>query len=1092
MVFYRIFGANGHGKTTYIFDKLSECVKNKKKAFLVVPEQSAVMAEKSIIKRLGGKSNLYVEVINFKRLCNRVFRELGGLTSTHLDDGAKKMLMLLTLSEVSPFLGEYAKCSENAEFAEKTLSFSEEMKRSRVNTSMLEDAANKLCDRDDGKAVSAKLSDIALICEAYETKLSKIPGVCRDIYEKLCEKLREADFFAETDVFFDSFYGFTASEYEVMSLIAESADNTYVTFSCKKESKDSVFERSIKSAKMCAEIAEKCGCELVDIDLSENVRHKKGSSLYAFERDFCSDALSGSTKRAECDQSIQTVLCRNIYEEADFAASTVLELVKSGCSFSDIVICAKNTLDYTGIIDTAFEKAEIPLGMDIPETLSESALFELVLSALEGASTFSASSVIRYVKTGISGLCEREADLFETYVKTWDISPSLMRSDEDWTMNPDGYVDSEPDAETLMLVNSARKKVLICLDSLRKNLDASETVKEFCTSVYNLLADIKNVSGSTVFLDGNGGISKALLFECLDSFVSSAENEKITLSKFMSLLRSCGKNYDTGHIPARSDEVRFSSVDLVRCEGVKYVILLGVNSGVFPSSGKESVLISDSEKEMLKKYGIVLSESARETVFDELFLAYSAITSAKEACFISYLAEDVSSSGLYPSVIVDVAERLSGCKTRIFESDDVVNNSLADELLYDEYTSMKQGVVRNTLEAYFGEKENYKDRVFALSQSFSQADYLDKATTDRLYGNKIVTSYSRLEKMAGCPFSHFCTYVLKLKPEPVASLGPSEAGSVMHKILEELVPLLCKQKDDGTYPDETEAKELVSELLCRYLSFISHTELSKVPKRFVYLYNRLSRLLCEMAVNIVRELKCTRFEPSDFELTISSDAEIKPVPIDLGDGCTLYIAGQIDRVDVYRKDDVSYIKIIDYKTGKKVFKLKDIRCGFNLQMLLYLASIMAKGKEKYGEKLVPAGVLYSNVVSSAVSLALGEDDIDEEAGKVSKPVSSGIFINDDEILFAMDNTENSIYLPIGRKDGIATKSEALASLEEMGELLDFALETAKELAKEMKNGLKTISPFDGKRAGIDIDPCRYCDMMPVCMGSVAQTEEIYG
>ena len=111
---------------------------------------------------------------------------------------------------------------------------------------------------------------------------------------------------------------------------------------------------------------------------------------------------------------------------------------------------------------------------------------------------------------------------------------------------------------------------------------------------------------------------------------------------------------------------------------------------------------------------------------------------------------------------------------------------------------------------------------------------------------------------------------------------------------------------------------------------------------------------------------------------------------------------------------------------------------------------------------------------------------------MSKPVSSGIFINDDEILFAMDNTENSIYLPIGRKDGIATKSEALASLEEMGELLNFALETAKELAKEMKNGLKTISPFDGKRAGIDIDPCRYCDMMPVCMGSVAQTEEIYG
>lgn len=1084
-MFYRIFGKNGHGKTAYVYERLSECVENKKKAFLVVPEQSAVLAEKSIIDRLGGKSNLYVEVINFKRLCNRVFRELGGLTSTHLDDGAKKMLMLLTLSKVSPFLGEYAQSSENAEFAEKMLSFSEEMKRSRVTAAMLDDAAQKLSERDDGKAVSAKLSDIALISEAYETMLSGIPGVCCDIYEKLCEKLREGDFFSGTDVFFDSFYGFTAREYEIISLIAESADNVYVTFSCSKDSNDAVFERSIQSAKKCAEISDKSGCELCDVDLSDNVRHKKDSSILAFADNFCADSLSGGKKRNCCDGSMQTVLCRNIYEEADFAASTVLKLVKEGCSFSDIVICAKNTGDYTGIIDTAFEKAGIPLGMDMPEALSESALFELVLSALEGASTFSSSAIIRYVKTGISGLTEEEADLFETYVRAWDISPSLMKNDEDWTMNPDGYVDSTPDEYTLNVVNSARKKVLVCLDSLKKNIASAQTVKDFATAICNLLSDIKNASGNNVFRDGNGGISKKLLFECLDSFVASAGSEKISLPKFVSLLRSCGKNYDTGHIPALSNEVRFSSVDLVRCEGVRYVIILGVNSGVFPSSGKENLLISDAEKEMLKKYNINLSESARETVFDELFLAYSAVTSARDVCFISYLAEDVSSSGLYPSVIVDVAERLSGCSVRIFESDDVRNNTLSDELLYDEYTSMKPGVTRNTLEAYFSEKNDYKDRISSLAHSFGQSDYLDKSTTDKLYGNKIVTSYSRLEKMAGCPFSHFCAYTLKLKPEPTASLGPSEAGSVMHKILEELVPVLCKQKDDGSYPDEEEAKELVSQLLCRYLSYISHTEISKVPKRFVYLYNRLSRLLCEMAVNIVRELKCTKFVPSDFELTISSDAEVKPVPIDLGDGCTLYIAGQIDRVDVYKKDDVSYIKIIDYKTGKKVFKLKDIKCGFNLQMLLYLASIMAKGKEKYGEKLIPAGVLYSNVVSSAMSLALGIDDIDGKSKEVSKPVSSGIFINDDEILFAMDSTENGLYLPVGRKDGKATKTESLASLEEMGELLNFALGTAKELAKEMKNGLKSVTPFDEKKAGIDIDPCRYCDMLPVCMGDVS-------
>lgn len=1084
-MFYRIFGKSGHGKTSYVFDRLSECVENKKKAFLVVPEQSAVETERKVIKRLGGKSNLYIEVINFKRLCNRVFRELGGLTSAHIDDGAKKMLMLLALEEILPFLKEYSGSAENAEFAEKALSFFSELKSCKVTPKMLEDTASKLSQRTETEAVSQKLFDIALICRAYEAKLSEIPDACCDIYEKLCEKLKDSDFFCGTDVFFDSFYSFTRSEYEIISLIAECADNTYITFACEKDSKDAIFDRGTNSAKKCAEICQKTGCELCDIELTENLRHEKDSSLFVFGRDFCTQALSGNTNGKTADESIKTVLCRNIYDEAKFACAKVIELVGEDCRYSDIVICAKNTESYMGVIDTAFEKAKIPLGIDIPETLSETALFELVISALEGASTFSSSSVIRYVKTGLSGLDEQEADLFETYVKTWDISPSLMKNDEDWTMNPDGYVDSIPDEHTLGLVNSARKKVLVCLDSLKSNINSAKTVRDFCMAVYNLLEDIKKISGKESFYDGNNGMSKELLFECLDSFASCAPSERITLSRFESLLRNCGKNYDTGHIPSRRNEVRFSSVDLVRCDGAKYVILLGVNSGVFPSSCSGAQLISDEERELLKNEGIVLSESAKELVYDELFLAYSAITGAKQAGFISYLAEDISSSVLYPSVIVNVAQRLCGCKEERFDSADVSGNNLADELLFDEFTAMPDGKQRNTLKEYFSQNDGYSKRISMLSSGMKQSDYLDKSTTDLLYGNTIVTSYSRLEKMVGCPFSHFCTYTLNLKPEPVASLGPAEAGSVMHKILEELVPLLCKQGGDGTYPDEEKAKMLVNELLCRHLSSIAHADISKVPKRFVYLYNRLSRILCEMAVNIVRELKYTKFRPSDFELTISSDAEIKPVPIDLGDGCTLYIAGQIDRVDVYEKDGISYIKIIDYKTGKKVFKLKEIKCGFNLQMLLYLASIMACGKEKYGEKLVPAGVLYSNVVSSALSLAMGIDDIEQKALEVSKPVSSGIFINDEEILLALDSTEDSLYLPIGRKHGEATKKDALASLEEMGELLDFAMLTAREIAKEIKNGLKSVTPFDGTKMQIDIDACRYCDMLPVCMGDVS-------
>ncbi|MBE6682334.1 MAG: hypothetical protein E7600_08630 [Ruminococcaceae bacterium] len=1085
-MFYRIFGGNGHGKTSYIFDRLSECVKSKKKAFLVVPEQSAVDTEKRVIKQLGAQSNLYIEVINFKRLCNRVFRELGGLTSKHLDDGAKKMLMMLCLDEIYPQLKEYGKSAENAEFAEKALSFINEMNAGRISAKMLEDASEKLGGKGETETVAKKLSDLSLIAQAYEAQLSEIPGTVCDIYSKLCEKLRNDSFFDGTDVFFDAFYGFTETEYEIMSLIAEQADNVYVTFVCKKDCSDAVFERSIKAAKKCKLLAEKSGCGLSDIELSENKRHDNAKSVEHFEMNFSTEALTDTASDCDCDGSIEIVSCRNVYDEAKWALSKTYEFLRNGDELSDIVICAKNADDYIGVIDTVFQKGGIPLGVDLPETLSESALFELVTSALEGAVNFSRRPVMRYIKTGLSGLDEEEADLLEIYMRTWDITPAMMKSGEDFTMNPDGYVDSEPDEHTLAVVNSARKKVLVCLESLAENLKECKTVRDYCIAVYNLIQDIKRVGEREDFYDGNDGKSLALLYECLDSFSECAGHKRISLSMFLTLFKNCGKNYDTGHIPALSSQVRFSDVDLMRCDGVKHVILLGVNSGVFPSSCRSNSLISDDEKKHLKQVGISLSEDAKEKVFDELFLAYCAITCAGKSSHISYLREDVNSAALFPSVIITAVKKLCGCKVKNFKSDDFESCYSGDEMLFEEMTALNPGVCKNTLVKYFSEKDSYKERTESVLENMSQGDYLMPSTADAIYNNRIVTSYSRLEKMAGCPFSHFCTYVLKLKPEPKASLGPAEAGSVMHKILEELVPLLCTKDENGVYPDEDAAKSLVTKLLCRHLSRIAHTDISKVPKRFVYLYNRLSRMLFDMAVNIVRELRVTKFTPVDFELNISADADIKPFPIDIGDGCTLYIVGQIDRVDIYNKDGVSYVRIVDYKTGKKTFKLKDIQNGFNLQMLLYLASIRNGGKEKYGDSIVPAGVLYSNVVSSAVNVNLGDDD---NSKKVSGPVASGIFLDDEEILMAMDPTENSIYLPIGRKNGEATRKDALTSLEEMGGLLDFVSMTAGELAKEMRKGLKSITPFDGKRAEIDVDPCRYCDMKYVCMGDVSSIYE---
>ena len=60
--------------------------------------------------------------------------------------------------------------------------------------------------------------------------------------------------------------------------------------------------------------------------------------------------------------------------------------------------------------------------------------------------------------------------------------------------------------------------------------------------------------------------------------------------------------------------------------------------------------------------------------------------------------------------------------------------------------------------------------------------------------------------------------------------------------------------------------------------------------------------------------------------------------IDTGKGIVT-VGGTIDRVDVYLgSDGCRYVRVIDYKTGHKSFRLPDVLLGLNMQMLVYLAA----------------------------------------------------------------------------------------------------------------------------------------------------------
>lgn len=121
-----------------------------------------------------------------------------------------------------------------------------------------------------------------------------------------------------------------------------------------------------------------------------------------------------------------------------------------------------------------------------------------------------------------------------------------------------------------------------------------------------------------------------------------------------------------------------------------------------------------------------------------------------------------------------------------------------------------------------------------------------------------------------------------------------------------------------------------------------------------------------------------------------------------------------------------YIRIVDYKSGKKKFALSDVWQGMGLQMLLYLFTLEKHGAERYGKEIVPAGVLYvpaHDILVRADKRLSDEEIVAEKARKLHR---SGLILSETEVVEAMEHGEALQFLPLYRGKLAA---EALATAE---------------------------------------------------------------
>ncbi len=1085
-----ILGGSGSGKTALIEEKIKKNIEKGEKVILLVPEQETVTSERRMLELLPPSAQLNFEVLNFSRLANRVFRQYGGLSYRNVSRGVKALTMWSTVTSLRPLLSMYGG-GENSDLSLTALMLSavEEFKAYCISPGQLERAAGELSEES---TLFGKLKDLSLIYAAYNASVESYGDGSEEL-TRLDSVLSENDFFSDIAVYIDSFTGFTEQEHRIISRMLGSAKDVTAAICFSDEIPLPMhLEATRKTVELLSREAEGLGVE-IDVTWLRGNKRTESEALQLLERELWSfDRTAGAEDRRILeDESIKLVKCANSYEEAEAAACHIGGLVRNGAKYGEIAVIARNAGDWRGIIDHAFEKAGIPFYMSESTDVSAKPLIKLLLSALRIKNRgWSSEDVISYVKTGLCGGDTRDMDLFEDYIWRWSLSGKVFTG-EDWTMNPYSYSGElrERELACLECVNRARRQITEPLTEFFAGLDSAETNADLARAVFDFMCALNIPAQLTEYaeFDAKRGMRREAaeavtlynsVIDILD-IIAGFENdaERLSSVELEDALATVFSHVSVGAIPTSCDEVTVGSANMLRTDRPKYAVIIGMNDGVFPKNPDGMRLLTDGDRDELSKMGISLSPFGAQESAEELFYVYRAVTCPSRQLYASYSYAKLQGDGeRLPSMAFNRIKLITGASVFDFSEAPIADRLLTPKLAL-EYAAMlgdsPEGMALRRALCEEGEIGGRYYRRILDSDIYSQS--VSRETADEIFGDRISMSPSALERYVKCHFDYYCKYVLSLREDQKSEFRLSETGTLVHAVLEEFVRSVTDEHGFNAALAAEKLDTLPELLIEKYAT--ERLPVSAQNERMRHTLKRLKRLSRVLAGNVVSEFQSSGFVPTFFEMKIGygEGAEIKPSEYKAANGKTAVFGGIVDRVDLLRRGEDVYVKVVDYKTGDKEFKLSDVESGLNVQILLYLFSICFGHKENRarlvcteGGRLIPAGAVYlsSKLGTIKESADMSEESIMKKAdGQISR---RGVVTGEGDIISKNGREDRCITL--GNTDGGAM--EAFSELE--GQLR----ETVCGIVTSMTDGDASIHPVE-----MGTNPCTYCKMRAVCRRS---------
>ena len=219
-----------------------------------------------------------------------------------------------------------------------------------------------------------------------------------------------------------------------------------------------------------------------------------------------------------------------------------------------------------------------------------------------------------------------------------------------------------------------------------------------------------------------------------------------------------------------------------------------------------------------------------------------------------------------------------------------------------------------------------------------------------------------------------------------------------------------------------------------------------------FIVRTVTRSLKEVAKRLASEFAQSDFEPVKCELKIGLGGDMPEISVDVAPHGELKLNGIVDRVDCFE----GYVRVVDYKTGHRDFKLPDLLIGQNMQMLLYLYALCKDGR--YGSQ--PAGVLYMPAFR-------------QRGGTASKTRMNGVINSDERIIKAMEKDNAGKFIPKIPKTSV---SESFLASQDFDKIFAFLDKKLQKAGRRLYEGYIAAEPIDG----LDSQACKYCDFANIC------------